>query len=228
MSYILLEGGGEFYGQMASADRRAMTLSGGSGARISIIPTAAVPDKNHKRAGDNGVNWFNGLGAIHARALPLIDIESANDPDLADELLTSDLIFLLGGFPSYLAETLNGSLCWAAIKEAGQKGSLIAGSSAGAMVLCEHYYDPTSKRLKTGLNLIPNACILPHHNTYGNRWRPTLEKLIPGAVLIGIDEQTAILNEGSKGTWQVYGDGAVTLYRKGRAERFGIDQQFSL
>lgn len=228
MNYILLQGGREFYGQMASADRQAIVLSGGYDAHISIIPTAAVPDNNHKRAGDNGVSWFNGLGAIHTRVLPLIDPESADDPGLADELLASDLIFLLGGFPTYLADTLSGSLCWAAIMEAGQKGAIIAGSSAGAMVLCEHYYDPASKRLKTGLNLIPNACILPHHNTYGNRWYPQIRKLLPGRVLIGIDEQTAILNDGSKGAWQVYGDGAVTLYRKGRAERFAIDQQFSI
>ena len=100
--------------------------------------------------------------------------------------------------------------------------------SAGAMVLCEHYYDPASNRLKTGLNLIPNACILPHHNTCGIRWHPQIDTLLPGGVLIGIDEQTAILKAGPKGEWEVYGEVTVTLYRKGSAERFAIVQQFSL
>lgn len=56
--YLLLEGGAEFGGLMSEPDRRAIELAGGPGAPISIIPTAAAPDNNHQRAGNNGVNWF--------------------------------------------------------------------------------------------------------------------------------------------------------------------------
>ena len=38
MGYILLEGGAEFGGEMAAADRRAIELAGGPGAPIGIIP----------------------------------------------------------------------------------------------------------------------------------------------------------------------------------------------
>ena len=63
MSYILLEGGAEFGGDMAIPDRRALELAGGPDVRISIIPTAAAPDDNHQRAGQNGMRWFQSLGA---------------------------------------------------------------------------------------------------------------------------------------------------------------------
>jgi cyanophycinase len=80
--YLLLEGGAEFGGQMSEPDRRAMALAGGGDAPISIIPTAAAPDNNYRRAGNNGVNWFQSLGATNVAWLPLIDKASANDASI--------------------------------------------------------------------------------------------------------------------------------------------------
>ena len=63
MGYLLLEGGAEFGGRMSEPDLRAIELAGGFDAPICIIPTAAAPDHNHKRAGNNGIRWFKSLGA---------------------------------------------------------------------------------------------------------------------------------------------------------------------
>ena len=65
MGYILLAGGAEFRGQMITPDRQALKLAGGANARLSIIPAAAAPDNNHQRAGQNGVDWFQTLGAVN-------------------------------------------------------------------------------------------------------------------------------------------------------------------
>ena len=62
MGYIVLEGGAEFGGEMAAPDRRALELAGGLDVPVSIIPTAAAPDNNHQRAGENGKRWFQSLG----------------------------------------------------------------------------------------------------------------------------------------------------------------------
>ena len=70
MGYILLAGGAEFSGRMAIADRRAIELASGFEACIRIIPAAAAPDNNHRRAGRNGVSWFKKLGAVNVAALP--------------------------------------------------------------------------------------------------------------------------------------------------------------
>ena len=53
---------------------------------------------------------------------------------------------MLGGFTRYLAETLAGSRAWQAMRNAHRDGAVIGGSSAGAMVLCESYFDPFPKR----------------------------------------------------------------------------------
>ncbi len=216
--YIVLEGGAEFGGQMAKPDQRALELAGGPQARISIIPTAAAPDNNSQRAGRNGVNWFTHLGASNVEALPLIDKVSANDQGVITSLRQSQLIYLLGGFTGYLGQTLVGSASWKAMLAAYENGAVIAGSSAGAMVLCQYYFDPATSKVVEGLALVPNTCVLPHHNTFGKRWVTQLTTLLPDAVLLGIDERTGMIDDGErKRTWTVYGQGAVTLYRKGKA-----------
>lgn len=211
MGIIVLEGGSEFGGRMSEPDLHAIDLAGGLDVPICILPTAAAADNNHKRAGNNGIRWFKSLGATNVFTVDVINSVSANDKSLAASILNSKLIYLLGGFPRYLGETLANSLCWQAALEAHQKGAVIAGSSAGAMVLCEHYYDPNERKLLRGLNLIPNACVLPHHNQFGRAWATQLRNLLPNATLLGIDERTGMVND-ADGKWTVYGAGEVTVY----------------
>ncbi len=228
MGYILLAGGAEFGGRMAKPDRRAIELAGGFAASVSIIPAAAAPDNNHQRAGQNGVDWFKNLGAANVSALPLIDRASADDPAVVDALRQSKLIYLLGGFPRHLAQSLTGSNSWQAILAAHQSGAVIAGSSAGAMILCDHYYDPEEKNILSGLGLIPGACILPHHDTFGKSRAPQLAQRLANIILIGIDEQTGMLNDGPTGCWQVYGAGGITLYRNDRIMHLNSEKPFDL
>jgi len=226
MGYLLLEGGAEFGGRMRDPDLKAIELAGGFDAPIRIIPTAAAPDNNHQRAGNNGVRWFQSLGAKDVGALPLIDQASANDESLAKSLREAKLIYMLGGFTGYLGETLKGSAAWQAVLEAYATGAVVAGSSAGAMVMCEFYYDPGRGQVIEGLNLVPNSLVLPHHNTFGKGWASPLLELTR-VTLIGIDEGTGMLDD-SPGTWTVYGAGSVTLYRNKEVEIHPSGKSFSV
>lgn len=226
MGIILLEGGAEFGGAMREPDTRAIELAGGFDAPIRVIPAAAAPDNNHVRAGSNGLRWFQSLGARNVESLPLVDKSSAGDSEIADSLRNARLIYLLGGFTHYLGQTLKSSRAWDAVLEAFQNGAVIAGSSAGAMVLCEHYFDPGRGVVERGLDLVPNACVLPHHNTFGRSWVGKLKERLPGVTLLGIDEHTGMLASGDG--WNVLGGGAVTLYRGedviaySHGDRFGL------
>jgi cyanophycinase len=227
--YLLLEGGAEFGGQMAEPDLRAMELAGGPDALICIIPTAAAPDNNTQRAGNNGVRWFHSLGAKQVEVLPLVDKSSANDSHIAGRVEQSRLIYMLGGFTGYLGETLKGSDSWQAMLRAYETGAVIAGSSAGAMVMCQYYFDPARGQVVGGLDLVSNTCVLPHHNTFGKGWAARLSKLLPDAVLLGIDERTGMLDDGNEGRkvgWRVYGQGAVTVYRKGQPKVYRTGEHF--
>jgi cyanophycinase len=227
MGTLLLEGGAEFGGRMSGPDLQAVDLAGGLGAPIAILPTAAAPDRNHERAGRNGLRWFTSLGATRVDVVPVIDQRSANDPALAARVRAARLIYMLGGFPGYLAVTLAGSRVWQAALDSYADGAVLGGSSAGAMVLCEHLYDPERGQLIAGLNSIPGACVLPHHNGFGRFWAPRLSQWLPAALLIGIDEQTGILGEPS-GAWTIHGAGSVTLYRGGASQVYSPGASFYL
>jgi cyanophycinase len=214
MGYLLLEGGAEFGGGMSVPDLRAIELAGGFDSPIAILPTAAAPDHNHERAGNHGIRWFRSLGATHIDLVPVTGKSSANDPALAARIRSARFIYMLGGFPRHLGETLAGSLVWQAALEAHEEGAVIGGSSAGAMVMCGHYFDPDKSTLLQGLNLLPNTCVLPHHNNFGRNWAGRLTAQLPETTLIGIDERTGMLNDLPE-AWTVYGTGKVTLYRSG-------------
>jgi cyanophycinase len=226
MGYLLLEGGAEFGGQMREPDLKAIELAGGFDAPIRIIPTAAAPDNNHERAGNNGIRWFESLGAKDVGSVPLIDKVSANDEEIAKSLREAKLIYMLGGFTGYLGETLKGSAAWQAVLEAYATGAVVAGSSAGAMVMCEFYYDPGHAQVVNGLNLVADSIVLPHYNTFGKSWASRLLE-ISEARLIGIDERTGMLDD-SAGTWTVYGAGNVTLYRNKEVETYPTGRSFSV
>ena len=219
---------------MREPDLRAIELAGGLDVPVRIIPTAAAPDNNHKRAGSNGVRWFKSLGAREVDVIFVIDKVSAQDEALESVLRSAKLIYLLGGFPRHLGETLSDSFAWQAVMDAYHAGGVIAGSSAGAMVLCEHYYDPYKSKIMPGLNLISNACVLPHHNSSGKNWAAQLSERLPKTTLIGIDEQTGLINHADDAStpaatglpsaqreWKVYGAGVVTLYRVERSKSPG-------
>ena len=226
MGYLLLEGGAEFGGGMREPDLKAIELAGGFDAPIRIIPTAAAPDNNHKRAGNNGVRWFQSLGARDVISLPLIGRLTAESQSIVASLRQARLIYMLGGFTGYLGETLKDSPAWEAVLEAYRGGAVVAGSSAGAMVMCELYYDPSRGQVVDGLNLVPNSIVLPHHNTFGKSWASRLLE-ISGATLIGIDERTGMLDDGA-GTWTVYGAGSVTLYRNKELEIYVTGKSLSV
>jgi cyanophycinase len=226
---LVLEGGAEFGGRMADVDRQALSLAGGVQAPVVILPTAAAPDHNHQHAGNNGLHWFRSLGATNISLAMVIDQVSANNPENARAVRSARLIYLLGGFPAYLEQTLRGSSVWAAALEAYQSGAVIAGSSAGAMVLCEDYFDPGTGQTRPGLGLLPRTCVIPHHNTFGQQWAGKLRARLPQSILMGIAEQTGIVSQaGEQSTWTVYGGGEVTVYFPLSSRVFRPKDEFKL
>ncbi len=100
--------------------------------------------------------------------------------------------------------------------------------------MCQYYSDPGRGQVVDGLGFVPNTCVLPHHNTFGKNWASQLSKLLPNAVLLGIDERTGLLDDGNESgsgrrkiAWRVYGQGAVTLYRRGHPTVYEAGSSFN-
>jgi len=213
---VALVGGDEFRPPAAEVDRYVIRRLGRKEPLVAILPTAAAPE-NARLAAENGVRHFHGLG-VDAAALMVVDSPSANDPQLVAQLDGVDLVYLAGGDPRYLLDTLRDSLVWRRVSSGLEAGLAIAGSSAGAMVLGETMHF-RGERIEA-LGLLPGICVLPHFERWGADALPGLldSSRERGLTLLGIDGATGCVGWGRE--WEVVGPGAVTVIRAGRSEVF--------
>jgi cyanophycinase len=207
---LALVGSGEYLPVMAEVEGLLLT---GRPARYVQIPTAAAPE------GERSLRHWLDLGAAQAQRLgaeqiPVVvrDRAEADAPDLATLIDGAGLIYLSGGSPTYLAQTLRGTRVWDAIVAAWQSGSALAGCSAGAMALTG--WVPPMRALHRepdpGLGVLPHLRVLPHFDRMLG-WVPDLltrALLHPpeGTTVLGIDEDTALVDmTGAGHTWHVHG-----------------------
>jgi len=207
---IALVGSGEYLPVMDEIDLyllNSLNLNGRK-ARVVCLPTAAGDegDATVEKWCDMGIKHFEKLGA-DVKALRIIDRESANDHKWEPLLENADLIYFSGGDPNYFHKTLEGSVAWAAVLRACEKGAIYAGCSGGAMPLAERI--PSFKLFGTleGFGVVPAKFILPHFDAFG-MFKPLISvlknSLTDGERLIGIDEDTALVGKlGSE--WMVMG-----------------------
>ena len=164
--------------------------------------------------------------SVESRWLPVFDQDSANNPEFVEKIKGAGLIYLSGGDPTYLAETLRDSLVWNAIVNEWQNGASLAGCSAGAMALTTWVPKMRIKIGKNnedvkGLGLLPNIRVIPHFDRMLG-WIPDiitryLLNTPPGVTLVGIDENTALV--GGVNSWTVKGEQSVwILTHEGREE----------
>jgi cyanophycinase len=237
---VALVGSGEFLAPMEPVDA---ALLRGRPRRAVVLPTAAA------REGDARVSYWLELGRAHYQSMGvepvLLDVRTradADDEDRAAQVAGAGLVYLSGGDPHHLADTLRDTALWRAIVAAWHDGTALAGCSAGAMALTSGAPDnllpaggeskrgPEHPRVANGLGLVTGLTVIPHFDQM-ERWRPgALEWFAAwqpaGTTLVGIEETTALVAEG--GRWQVYGEQAVWVLEAGARARYGAGDDVPL
>ena len=211
---IALVGSGEFLPVMRPVDAELLE---GRPRRAVILPTAAAPE------GEERLAYWISLGTAHYRAMDVEPVplrvltrEDADDPELAMQVDGAGLVYLSGGNPAYLVETLRDTLVWRAIETAWMAGAALAGCSAGAIALSAVVPDPRSTqigRIEAALGTVPQLAVIPHFDRF-DRVLPRLASRIrdeapPGVVTVGVDEETALV--GGLEQWTVRGRQRVWL-----------------
>lgn len=225
MGIIALAGGNEFRTDCAMMDRRLLERLGKPEPRVVIIPTAAVRG-NPRMAGENGVRHFRTLGAWASMAL-IVTRAEANTPRLFDAILDADVVYIAGGDPGYLLETIRDTLLWRAILGVYERGGMIAGSSAGAMLLSAYMRVWNKGDWTAGLGLASRVAVLVHHNGSTATTNDPLRMTPAGLPIVGIAEATACFSDDDE-TWEVAGGGSVTVYRHDEATRYVHGIRFRL
>ena len=220
---MALVGGDEFRSGGEEMDSEILKATGKPRPKVLIIPTAAA-ESNPAKAAANGVDHFTSLGA-DAEALMVLDSADANDSSLVDQIDNADLIYLTGGNPRHLLDALRGSELLSRIEKALEGNAILAGSSAGAMVMGSWM---RFREWSEALGLVSGTATLPHHE----RANPAdtaaeLGRTAPSDITaLGIDGMSGCL--GSSGSWTALGSGAVTVYGKSGWQRYTAGDKFSL
>lgn len=243
---IALAGSGEFLPVMAEVDR---ALLRGRPQRAAFLPTAAALE------GDDRIAYWLDLGRRHYEELgvepvpvPVRTRHDAEDPAMAALVRDVGLVYLSGGDPHHLAATLRGTRVWEAILRAWQEGAALAGCSAGAMALTAGAPAGVGSQRRdgasgadvaghedgeaNGLGTVPGLAVVPHFDMI-DRWRPgAVERFLAwrpaDAVLVGIDEETALVADELGGPWRVEGTGAAWVLEPDARRRVAAGEALPL
>lgn len=192
---LALVGSGEYLPVMTEVED---WLFADNDRRYVQLATAAAPE------GQRSLDHWHSLGAAAAARLDaqqiVIDVRTradAFDTQWVDAIAGAGLVYLSGGNPTFLADTLRDTPVWAAIVDAWTHGAGLAGCSAGAMAMGGYVPDFRHPRSggTPGLGILPRVRVLPHFDRY-TRWMPdfALRPLVTDdAVVLGIDEDTALI-----------------------------------
>lgn len=211
---VALVGSGEFLPISDPLDRALLARLPGP-PQVVVLPTAAAPDGPGvpERWARMGVEHFTRLG-VSVRPVMLRTRADAESPALAAQIAAANLVYLSGGKPQYLLQTLQDSVCWAAIAGVFAAGGVVAGCSAGAMALAGAMFEwPQLWRTRPALGLAPGLAVIPHFDELPG-WMNGLVRRAPRTVTIaGVEGATGLVGAGTE--WTVYGRGTVTIFTPG-------------
>ncbi len=195
--------------------------SGGNRAVIAIFPTASsIPKEIATLYSD----IFKNLGA----EVRIVDIQSRAEAEEKSTLLKLENvtgIFFTGGAQGKIVTLMGGTQLAQNIRRAFRSGVTVAGTSAGASVVCEHMialgkkgYAPRrqSVTIAPGLGL-NKRLIIDQHFTQRHRIGRLFAAVAynPYLIGVGIDEDTAITVD-MNNQLEVIGRGTVTVVDGGK------------
>ena len=201
-----------------------VTLAGGPGSHIVVIPTASVGDAGPPGMATHLAQRMKAdLGVAEVTVVHTTDRAEANTDSFCEPLRRATGVWMLGGFPENLVHFYLGTKVERAINDLLDRGGVVGGESAGAMIQGS-WLDTADNEGFTpeilalirkqgsggGFALLTQAAIFPHHNHRGPAAALQESAADPGKLAIGIDEETALVVTGVVG--KVVGSGTVSMY----------------
>ena len=228
---VALVGSGEYLDAMNETDAYLLnTIGGASTAKVALLPTASGLEPNGPTNWNNlGLRHFKNLGVNDIRATRIIDRASAFDQEQVALLQGADFYYFSGGNPQHTIETLRDSPAWETIKAAYDRGAVLAGCSAGAMMLSARTI--SIRQVMMGqpvvfveaMGVVPNVIVFPHFDRMAGfldqeRFHSLMQSVSELYTVVGVDEDTALVRiEPNKTSdrmarWRVMGRQTVSLF----------------
>ncbi|HEY5023595.1 MAG TPA: Type 1 glutamine amidotransferase-like domain-containing protein [Acidimicrobiales bacterium] len=208
---LALVGGGEW---TDGCDFDAELLAASGGDEVLVLPTAAAYEHPEKAVA-TAQAWFAQLGG-RARGLMVLGRADAEDEANAAQVRASRFVYLGGGSPMHLRSVLKASPVWEALLDAWRRGAVVAGSSAGAMVLTDPMVDPRGGALTVGLGMVEELAVIPHFgDENAEKVHRSIALAAPGLPVVGLPERTALIRD-PDGAWRQAGQGDAQVFVSGQ------------
>lgn len=161
-------------------------------------------------------SWFEGLGAkvVESKVLTRADaLVAAN----VDAVASARFVYLAGASAMHLRSVLKDSPVLDAMIAAWTAGGVLAGTNAGADVLCDPMVDSRGGAYTVGLGVVSDLAVIPRADTWSrDKIHRTVQLAAAGITLAEVPERTALIR-GADGSWRSEGNGTVQVYVDGRA-----------
>jgi cyanophycinase len=215
-STLIAIGGGEFAETPDIMEEFLGLLKDKSDARVVVMTVATNEPESSARKYNS---LFRGQGIKHVNVVDVSERDDAFSNSALKKIRDADALFFTGGDQLNVTSLIGGSPLHNTIYERYKEGFIIAGTSAGAMMMSnsmitEGRNDIAPRvgciKIAPGMNLINQTIIDTHFSQRGRHGRLlTALAHYPQDLGIGIDEKTAICFEGDE--FKVLGEGVVTV-----------------
>ena len=169
---IAVTGSGEYLSGIIDADSKLLSKLK-TRPNVLTLPTAAGKESSDR------INYWSDLATTH---FSKFDVDHKNikalkhndffDEELLDVTKSANFIYFSGGNPTYLYEVIKDTPFFKELINTHKNGGIIAGCSAGAMIMGE-------KMIKGyGFNLINNVIVIPHYGEAFYSWVTNTVKLL--------------------------------------------------
>ena len=227
--WLILHGGGVNLKHDFEHYHRFVDLAGGTRASIVVILTAVDLDMiTNDFLTKYKQSWTSDYGVTDVTLMDTRDRKQAESESFVAPLKKATGVYILGGHLSNLLEVYLGTRTEREIKAVVERGGVLAGSSAGAMIQGSlllnltktpsdlrfsrngMYLDPTRKQ---GFGLLRDVTVYPHVDARHSQ-KDILDAIghFPELIGIGIDENTAVIFHDDQ--FEVIGDGTVSVFAR--------------
>jgi len=204
-------------------------LAGGHGARLAIIPVASrqeITREVYPRV-------FREMGAAECWIVDP-DENQVDMPIVRGALEAASGIIITGGDQRLLTRLLKGTLTHQVVLECLTRGTPVyttsASTSALSDIMVAGLEEDDSVRIEPGLGFLPGITIETHVEQRGRHHR--LDEMMRRNVnqmVMGIDENTALVFEPETSRGHVRGTGGVTIHSMlGRTQHYRVGETIEL
>ena len=204
--------GGDEFGPGCDFDAELIAAVGAE--EVALLATGSAYE-NPGKVVAVAREWFAGLG------VGLLEVPVYTRPDaLVEEhvraIADARLIYVTGTSPMHLRSVLKDTPVLDALWAAWEGGAALAGSGAGADVLCDPMVDTRGGAFTIGLGLLPRLAVVARSNLWSpDKVRRTVDLAPADVVLVELPERTAVVRDPG-GAWSAAGVGQPVVHRGGR------------